>query len=196
MESFPYTKMESHKKSWHPKSQPLYGSSELGERISEIATTINHYFIIAHPQLIQEPPIIFVIMNGAMMFASDLMKQLKFDFEYDALKFSSYEHNKKTSAIDHNIIYWNNKWHKRLKGRSVIILEDIVDTGDTMKVFLERVQLAEPLDCKIVSLFERKGQKQIQVDWKGFTLNTEEYIYGYGLDDNETKRHLHSIYTL
>ena len=135
------------------------------------------------------PPVMICVLNGAVMFYADLVKDMGIDIQMDFIRAQSYEGQdnsggvKITKDIDLD-----------LKGKRVYIIEDIVDTGATMFEILCRVNDKMPADVKVVTLVHRKDN-EFPVDHFCFEIG-DEWIYGYGLDDNSLKRNYRNVYKL
>jgi hypoxanthine phosphoribosyltransferase len=131
------------------------------------------------------------ILNGAFMFAADLMKELDLaDAEITFLKFASYtgtcSDGKAKELIGLN---------ERVKGRTVVILEDIVDSGVTMARVTEQIVKEGAKEVKIATLLYKPGalKSDIKIDYAGFSIGNE-FVVGYGLDYNRMGRNLKDIY--
>jgi len=119
-----------------------------------------------------------VILNGAFKFFSDLSSCLKIQYQYDFIKVSSYK-----GTISTNNINMSLDTKMNLRDKHVIIVEDIVDTGQTMKYLIDHLLTKDPLSIEIASLFikPKKSNINIKVKYKGFEIK-DKFIVGYGLD--------------
>jgi hypoxanthine phosphoribosyltransferase len=133
------------------------------------------------------PPVLICVLNGAFMFFTDLVKDMGVDCEIDFIRPKSY-HGRDNSAG----VVFTKDIEIDLKGKRVYIIEDIVDTGATMIEILHKVNDYMPADVKIVTLVQRKNTK-FPVDYFCFEIG-DEFIHGYGLDDNGLKRNYRNIY--
>lgn len=133
------------------------------------------------------PPVMICVLNGAFMFFSDLVKDMGVDCEVDFIRAKSYHGRDNSGGVS-----ITKDLELDLKGKRVYIIEDLVDTGSTMVEILQRVSDKQPADVKVVTLVHRKGNP-ITVDHYCFEIN-DEFIYGYGLDDNGLKRNYRNIY--
>jgi hypoxanthine phosphoribosyltransferase len=138
-------------------------------------------------------PILIGVLNGAWIFLADLMRAMKIDCEVDFLKLSSYGASKISSgsvkelkAVDAD-----------LKGRHVIVVEDIVDTGLSMQYLLERLSREEPASLKTATLLHKYEATRVDVplDYVGFRIKNL-FVVGYGLDYGQVGRNLADIYIL
>ncbi|MGP1446035.1 MAG: hypoxanthine phosphoribosyltransferase [Candidatus Limimorpha sp.] len=137
-------------------------------------------------------PLFLVVLNGAFMFASELFKRLTIECEISFVKLSSYSGTETTSVVreliglDHS-----------LKGRNVVIVEDIVDTGHTMKYTIQKLKALEAADVRVATLFfkPKSFQYSYPIDYKAMDISNE-FIVGYGLDYNQHGRNFPDIYKI
>jgi len=137
-------------------------------------------------------PLFIIVLNGAFMFASDLLKMVTIDCEITFVKLSSYVGTKSTHAVRELI-----GLDESLEGRSVIIVEDIIDTGITMANTIPKLQHLKAADVKIATLlFKPKAfQKDFAIDYIGMEIGND-FIVGYGLDYDGLGRNLPDIYKI
>lgn len=135
-------------------------------------------------------PLIVPILNGSFMFASDLVKELTGPCEISFIKASSYKGTASTGELT-SLIGFN----ESIKGRDVIIIEDIIDTGHTLAKIIPPMQVLEPASIAIVTLlFKPKALKvELSINYTGIEI-PNEFIVGYGLDYNGLGRNLKEIY--
>ena len=137
-------------------------------------------------------PVIVSILNGAFVFTADIIRAIDIDCEVDFIKISSYRGMNSTGAI---------KMSKDLsidiKNRRVIIVEDIIDSGLSIKYLYEHIIKYKPKDITIVSLLAKTNNYKLNfnIDIIGFELSSE-FVVGYGLDFNQRFRNLKSIFKL
>ncbi|MFA6334458.1 MAG: hypoxanthine phosphoribosyltransferase [Bacteroidales bacterium] len=139
-----------------------------------------------------ENPLFLSVLNGSFMFAADLMKFLNFGCEISFIKLSSYSGVESTGEIK-QIIGLN----QPLKGRSVIIIEDIVDTGATIVELHKILMNAGVKDIKICTLLLKPDayKKDLKINYAALQI-PNDFIVGYGLDYNELGRQYKDIYVL
>jgi hypoxanthine phosphoribosyltransferase len=139
-----------------------------------------------------ENPILLGILNGSFMFLSDLAKNIPIPAEFSFVKFSSYEGESSTGNIKELL-----GLEKELTGRTVIIVEDIIDTGLTMTKLLEKLQLLHPKKVFVCTLLLKPEAllHDIRVDYVGFKI-PNKFVVGYGLDYDGFGRNLPEIYQL
>jgi len=139
-----------------------------------------------------ETPVFVGLLNGAFMFAADLLKLIETPCEISFIKYSSYVGTQSAGAVS-ELIGLNTD----LKNRTVIILEDIIDTGLTIDKLLKDLQPKELKQVKIATLlFKPEAFKgDYNIDYVGLSI-PNDFIVGYGLDYDELGRNLKDIYTL
>ena len=135
-------------------------------------------------------PLFLVMLNGAFMFASQLFKELNIDCETSFVKYSSYSGTQSTCEVK-ELIGLNSS----LEGRDVVIVEDIIDSGYTMKCLLQKLKSMNVSSVKIATmLFKPNAFKfDYKIDYIGMNIGNE-FIVGYGLDYNEHGRNYPLIY--
>mgnify|MGYP001653133756 CR=1 FL=1 len=157
----------------------------------EIKTRVIHLAKKLENDLKKENPLFLCVLNGAFMFASDLLRAFKYPCEISFIKLSSYEGHDSTGKVKTLIGLTDN-----IKDRYVVIVEDIVDTGLTMKQLKRQLEALEPKAVKIAALFLKpeKLLYDIKVDYYCFEI-LNRFVVGYGLDDNGRYRNIPAIYT-
>ena len=139
-----------------------------------------------------DKPIFISILNGSFMFTADLIRHINIPCEVSFLKLSSYSGTQSSGKV-RELIGLTNK----LEGRTVIILEDIVDTGNTLEELASTLRAHNPKSVKLATLLLKPDvyKKDITLDYVGLSI-PNEFIVGYGLDYDELGRNLRDIYTL
>ena len=135
--------------------------------------------------------VIFIpILNGAFIFAADLLRRLNLNCQLTFLKLASYSGESSTGKVK-ELIGINEK----LTGKTVVIVEDIIDTGITIHALINKLKEMEPDEIKIVSLFYKPGKcvKKVKIDYMGRELE-DRFIVGYGLDYNGFGRNYPDVY--
>lgn len=160
-------------------------SDKILSEVERIAEEIN-------TDLAEAKPLFLVVLNGAFMFASDLMKEITIPCEISFVKLSSY-HGTKTSGKVKELIGLN----EDIEGRTVVIIEDIVDTGVTMDRITNSLKTKQPKEIRIATFFHKPEAltKKIHLDYVGMHI-PNDFIVGYGLDYDGFGRNLKDIYTL
>ncbi len=136
-------------------------------------------------------PLFICILNGAFIFAADLLKEIKLPCEVSFVKMASYEGTGTTGIVKELIGFGED-----IKGRDVIIIEDIVDSGNTMEKVVKRLSESDVKSVKIATLFYKPAayKKNIPLTYVGLEI-PNDFIVGYGLDYNGLGRNLKDIYT-
>lgn len=139
-----------------------------------------------------ETPLMVSVLNGSFMFTSDLLKCLEIQCELSFIKLSSYEGTGSTGEVKKMIGLSQN-----IKGRSVVVIEDIVDTGVTIECLYATLKEAGAADIKICTLLLKPEayKKPIPIDYAAIKI-PNDFIVGYGLDYDELGRQYKDIYVL
>ena len=139
-----------------------------------------------------EIPIFIGILNGSFMFAADFVREYPFDCHISFVKLASYNGTNSSGKIKQLV-----GLNEDLEGKTVIILEDIVDTGNTLEEIYEIFKNKNVKDLKIATLFFKPDvfRKPLPIDYIGKAIE-DKFIVGYGLDYNGLGRNLSDIYKL
>ena len=159
--------------------------TRIQESVSIMASNINR-------DLAGKEVIFMGILNGAFMFASDLFRQITLDCQITFLKLASYAGTSSTGTVKRLIGI-----NEDIKDKTVVILEDIVDTGITLDSIIKQLSGYEPGDIKVATMLFKPDayQKDIPLDYVGIEI-PNEFILGYGLDYEGYGRNLADIYTV
>lgn len=136
-------------------------------------------------------PVIIGVLNGSFLFMADLVKELSIPCEIGFIRVSSYQGTATSGEVKETFGLPGN-----LRGRDVILVEDIVDTGHTLKFILEKVYQQEPASVKVCSLLYKPAallHPAKELEYIGFEI-PNEFVVGYGLDYNGLGRNLIHIY--
>ncbi len=138
-------------------------------------------------------PILIGVLNGAFMFTADLMRAIPADSEVDFYKLSSYGESKVSSGQVTEL----KEVDAKLEGRHVIVVEDIVDTGLSMKYVIDQIRTRNPASLRAATLLRKPdaAKVEVQVDYVGFDIDNL-FVIGYGLDYGQLARNLRAIYIL
>ncbi len=159
--------------------------SEIQERVKAVADRIN-------VELADKNPLFLAVLNGSFMFAADLMRYVTIPCEISFVKLASYQGTVSSGTVK-EVIGIN----EDLTGRTVVILEDIVDTGFTMKRMLETLGTRGPESLHICTLLLKPGKLQVPLNIEYVAMEIpNDFIVGYGLDYDQQGRNLRDIYTL
>ncbi len=139
-----------------------------------------------------EVPLFIGILNGSFMFAADFIREYKGDCEISFVKLASYQGTKSVGKVKQLVGI-----NEDLKGRTVIILEDIIDTGNTLTEIYEIFKDKQVKQLKIATLFFKPDvfRKELPIDYIGMSI-PDKFIVGYGLDYDGLGRNLNAIYQL
>jgi len=131
--------------------------------------------------------VMICVLNGALHFFSDLTRMMSIHCEIDCIRLKSYEGQDNSGGIT-----ITKDIELDLQGKRVYIVDDILDTGATMMEALHMVNSRRAVDVKVVTLLKRKSSPMI-TDFYAFEIE-DQWVVGYGLDDNGIKRELLDIY--
>lgn len=137
-------------------------------------------------------PLFLAVLNGSFIFAADLMREMTIPCEISFVKLASYQGITSTGKIK-EVIGIN----ENLNGRTVVIVEDIVESGQTMKRMVESIGTRNPASVKICTLFFKpeKLKEELTLDYVAFRI-PDDFILGYGLDYDQHGRGLKDVYTI
>lgn len=137
-------------------------------------------------------PLFISVLNGSFMFTADLMKHLTMPCEVSFVKPASYEGTSSTGKVKELVGLGDD-----ITGRTVVIVEDIVDTGLTMKQLVETLRARGPKDIKIATLLVKPDKLKVELDINYVAMNIpNDFIVGYGLDYDGLGRNYRDIYTV
>lgn len=157
------------------------------EAIDKLALKVNNDF-----KGCEDIPIVLCVLNGAIIFTAELMKRLEFNCELVSVKMSSYQGTRSTGTVLTTMGLTAD-----VKGRRVIICEDIVDTGNTIVALKELLIDKGASDVKICTMLLKPDiyKKEEKLDYVAMSI-PNQFIVGFGLDYNELGRNSQDIYTL
>ena len=160
-------------------------AEKIQARVAELSRQMN-------ADLAGKDVVFLCILNGSFMFAADLLRGIDLMCKISFVKFTSYEGQQSTGTV-RELIGLN----ENLKGKTVVIVEDIVDTGKTMADLLVYLQQFEPAEVHIATLMFKPEvcRKDLKIDYFGFSI-PNDFIIGYGLDFDGLGRNLKDIYTI
>lgn len=159
--------------------------AQILERVKAVAERIN-------TDMADKNPLLLAMLNGSFVFAADLMREITVPCEISFVKMSSYQGTSSTGKVKQLL-----GLNEDIKGRTVIIVEDIVESGLTLKTLLETLKEKEPADVQICTLLFKPDCLQVQLDIKYVAMEIpNDFILGYGLDYDQQGRNLRDIYTV
>ncbi len=166
-------------------SQPkiLLTRAEINKAVARLAAEVRRDYR-------GKQPLCIGVLKGSFVFMADFIRQLELPVEVDFVRLSSYGAGKQTSG---NITVVQGLKTK-IKGRDVLVLEDIVDTGLTVSFLLDYLRKKVPASLRLCALTDKPSRRQVPVtiDYLGFTV-PDKFIVGYGIDWNEKFRYLPDI---
>lgn len=137
-------------------------------------------------------PLFLAVLNGSFVFAADLFRRITIPSEISFVKLASYQGTETTGVVKRMIGLSEN-----VKGRTVVVVEDIVDTGYTMQKLLKDLAACDPEAIHVCSLLLKPGKLKVKLDLKYVALEIpDDFIVGYGLDYDGFGRNLRDIYTV
>ncbi|MDE5947471.1 MAG: hypoxanthine phosphoribosyltransferase [Prevotella sp.] len=159
--------------------------AEIRQRVKAVADEINR-------DMAGRNPLLLAVLNGSFIFAADLMRELTIPCEISFVKLASYQGTTSTGKIK-EVIGIN----EDLAGRDIIIVEDIVESGLTMKRMIESLGTRNPASVSICTLLLKPERLKAPLDIKYVAFSIpNDFILGYGLDYDQQGRNLRDIYTL
>jgi len=166
-----------------PKPHILFTKEEIKTAVKKLVAEIGKDYRGKHPILIG-------ILKGSFVFMADLIRLLDFPLEVEFIRLSSYGRGTESSGK----IKVVQGLHSSIKGRDVLVIEDIVDTGFTTAFLLDYLRRKRPASLKLCALTDKPSRRQVPVtiDYLGFTV-PNKFIVGYGIDWNEKFRYLPDI---
>ena len=163
----------------------MISRKQIENRVKEIASQLNAEYK-------NKNPVFIGVLNGAFLFMADLFRNIETPCEVSFIRVSSYSGTTSTGTMKQVVGLSGN-----LKGRHIILIEDIVDTGATLTFLMKELSQHQPASVKLVTLLFKPAalQKPVKVDYCGFEIDPE-FVVGYGLDYDGYGRNLQDIYVL
>ena len=163
----------------------LYSKEYISEQVNRLGAEISHDYG-------NEEIVLLIVLKGASLFAADLARQITNPLSMDFIRLSSYGGQTTSSGK----VTLKTDLDSEIKGKHVIIVEDIIDTGLTIKVLKQHLLQHSPASLKVCSLISKRMHRKTptNIDYCGITMD-DGFIVGYGLDYNELYRNLDAIYT-
>lgn len=168
---------------------PYIKYEQIQEAIDKVADKINADFKAKH---LEEPPIVLCVLNGSIMFTAELMKRLDFTLELSSIRLASYEGTTST-GVTRRILGLTTA----IKNRTVIVVEDIVDTGKTIVDLHDILIEAGAADVVICTMLLKPEvyRKSLKLDYVAMEIENK-FIVGFGLDYDQLGRNFKDIYKL
>jgi hypoxanthine phosphoribosyltransferase len=163
--------------------RPLLTEAEIQKKIREMGRQIRADFP-------NEPLLLVGVLKGAVLFLADLARQIPGEVTFDFIAVSSYGKDSKSSGQ----VKLNKDLDSSIEGKTVIVVEDILDTGLTLAYLLRVLQQRKPKNLKVAVLLDKKERRltEVHADYVGFSI-PNEFVVGYGLDYAERYRNLPDV---
>lgn len=164
----------------------LLTEDEIKDKVTELGQVIARDY--------QDKELLMVgILKGAMIFMADLVRSVTIPVQFDFMAVSSYGSSSKSSGVVRIL----KDLEQSIEGRHVLLVEDIVDTGLTLKYLLDNLLTRDPASLRTCTLLDKPERRKVnvKVDYNGFSI-PDEFVVGYGLDYNEKYRNLKDILVL
>lgn len=158
----------------------LLDEEKIKKRVKELAKEISEKY--------KDETVMFLgILKGSLIFMADLMREMEIDVTIDFMAVSSYGASTKSSGIVRIL----KDLDTDIEGKNVIIIEDIIDTGTTLKYLYEYLESRGPKDLRICCLLNKPQRRKVEIfpDYTGFTI-PDAFVVGYGLDYAQKYRNL------
>lgn len=165
------------------KFVPYISSDKISEAVKEVALKINSDYA-------GKSPVFLVVLKGSIFFASDLLRHINLDCEIEAVSAKSYYDGMvSTGKVQISVLEEN------LRGKDLIIIEDIVDSGHTLSALTEKLKVMKPNSVETVAFLSKPDMRKIDVPVKYIGINIPPlFVVGYGLDYAGKGRQLPDIY--
>ena len=167
------------------KLKLIFTAKEIDKRVSDIANQISHDFK-------NSTPVVLGVLKGSYIFLADLTRKMRIESEVEFVRLKSY--SGKTSTNKVKVLY---DFNKNLKDRDIIIIEDIIDSGNTLNFLYKKIEQLSPKSISIASFLVKPDSYKFKfkIDYIGFEIPSD-FVVGYGLDFNEKYRNLDSLFYL
>jgi hypoxanthine phosphoribosyltransferase len=168
--------------------RPIISARRIARRVRELGQEISEVYAD-----LDQPLVMVVVLKGAAVFAADLLRSLSIPAELEFLRASSYGHATTSSGsvkLAHLV-------EGPLRGRDILLVEDIVDSGRTISTIVRELERHHPASLRLAALLDRPARREIEVaiDFTGFRI-PDRFVIGYGLDYAGLYRELPGIYSL
>jgi len=172
--------------SFQSKPRILFNRQQIEATVKKLAAEISKDYQGKSPLLVG-------ILKGSFMFMADLIRLLDFPLEVEFIRLSSYGRGKESSGKVKVV----QGLQSQVKGKDILVIEDIVDTGLTISFLLDYLRKKKPASLKLCALTDKPSRRQtpVTIDYLGFTV-PDKFLVGYGLDWDEKFRNLPDICVL
>ena len=158
----------------------FFSEEDLKKRVAEIAAEINRDYAGKEPMLIS-------VLRGSFVFMADLIRKIEVPCTVDFMAVSSYGRGTTSSGQ----VQITKDLSDDIEGKDIIVVEDILDSGNTLSYLLQLLRARKPASMRLCTLLDKPDRrvKEVHVDYTGFTI-PDEFVVGYGLDYAEKYRNL------
>jgi hypoxanthine phosphoribosyltransferase len=170
----------------HARFSKLLGEADIRMVVRDLADRIRKDYE-------GRPLLLVCVLKGAFVFLTDLMRELRMDVEIDFVRLSSYGKNKESTGT----VTLLKDISRDIRGRDVLIVEEIIDSGRSLRFLYDRLIQSEPASLEIVTLLDKAEKRLVQVPVKYVGKKVEDrFLIGYGLDLEERARNFRDILSL
>lgn len=167
------------------REKTLFTREEIKERVEELGREVSEFYQ-------DKDLVVLSLLRGGFIFTADLIRELSVPVEVDFMTTSSYDDSEVSSGrvnIVHDI-------RSKIKGRDVLIVDDIVDSGYTLEKVIENLTLKNPNSIRVCTMLDKPSRRKVEVspDFVGFTI-PDVFIVGYGLNYGDHYRNIPYIFT-
>jgi len=158
----------------------LLTKEQIAERVEELGIRISKDYQ-------DDPPIMVSVLKGGFIFLADLVREIAIPIEIDFMEVSSYG----DGTVSSGIVRILEDLSLNIEDRHILIVEDIIDTGHTLRYIIENLKTRHPKSVKICTLLDRRGRREVEIplDYVGFVV-PDKFVIGYGLDLAQKYRNL------
>lgn len=164
----------------------LFSREAIDKRVKELAASISRDYE-------GRELIVIGILKGAFIFMADLIRALSIPCQVDFARLASYG----TGSVSSGKVFLMKDIEMSIKGKDILIIEDIVDTGITLSYFVQWLKERDPRSLKVCAFLDKRGRRKVifEADYVGFTIE-DGFVVGYGLDFDEKARFLPDVYVM
>ncbi len=158
----------------------LLTKEQIAERIEELGIRISKDYA-------DNPPIMVSVLKGGFIFLADLVRAIDIPIEIDFMEVSSYGNG----TVSSGVVRILEDLSLNIEERHILIVEDIIDTGHTLRYIIDNLETRHPKSVKICTLLDRRGRREVEIplDYVGFVV-PDKFVIGYGLDLAQKYRNL------
>ena len=173
----------------------LYSEEQIRDKVQKMVRSVDSTIRkeMSKEEIWNRPPVAICILRGAAVFMSDLTRLMEVPIEYDFMEISSYK-----DATEPGEVRVVKDLERSIHERIVLVVEDIVDTGETLRNVLRGLRTRDPRSIRTCALIDKISRRKVDldVDFTGFTMDKDSFIVGYGMDYAGKYRNLPFIGTL